>query len=62
MFFFAFNRKTPIWLVEVVYGRIGTRGRRIRYVVEDKDEARKLVRRNLPRRATDRKRIGPHKW
>jgi hypothetical protein len=32
------------WLVEVVYGRIGARGWRIRYVAENKDEARKLVR------------------
>ena len=46
------------WLVDVVYGRIGASGRRIRYVARDKDEARKLVRRSLRRRATARKRIG----
>lgn len=32
--------------------------RRIRYVVQDKHEARKLVRRTLQRRATARKRVG----
>jgi hypothetical protein len=46
------------WLVDVIYGRIGARGRRIRYVVQDQDEARKLVRRSLRRRATARGRIG----
>jgi hypothetical protein len=46
------------WLVDVVYGRIGASGRRIRYAVENKEEARKLVRRSLRRRATARKRIG----
>jgi|SRR6516164_4764468 hypothetical protein len=46
------------WLVDVVYGRIGTCGRRICYVAENEDKARKLARRNLRRRATARKRIG----
>jgi hypothetical protein len=46
------------WLVDVTYGRIGTRGRRIRYVVKDESEARKLVRENLRRRATAERRIG----
>ncbi|MGA2606631.1 MAG: WGR domain-containing protein [Terriglobia bacterium] len=46
------------WLVDVTYGRIGTRGRRIRHVVQDEDEARKLVRENLRRRATAKRRIG----
>ncbi|MGO9402871.1 MAG: hypothetical protein ACLPVW_05290 [Terriglobales bacterium] len=60
------------WLVDVTYGRIGTRGRRIRYVVKDESEARKLVRENLRRRATAKRRIGvayqfrqliePHQW
>ena len=60
------------WLVDVTYGRIGTRGRRIRYVVRDEGEARKLVRDNLLRRATAKRRIGvayqfrqlvdPQKW
>jgi hypothetical protein len=40
------------WLVDLVYGRLGTRGWRICYVVNDKDEARKLMRRSLRRRAT----------
>lgn len=46
------------WLVDVTFGRIGTRGRRIRCVVQDKNVARKLVRENLRRRATAQKRIG----
>ena len=46
------------WLVDVTYGRIGTRGRRLRYVVGNEAEARKLVHKNLRRRATARKRIG----
>ncbi len=46
------------WLVDVTYGRIGTRGRRIRYVVQNENEARKLVRENLRRRATAERRIG----
>lgn len=60
------------WLVDVTYGRIGTRGRRIRYVVRDETEARNLVRENLRRRATAKRRIGvayqftgmfdPEKW
>ena len=60
------------WLVDVTYGRIGTRGRRIRCVVSDENAARKMVRENLRRRATAEKRIGvayqfrelgdPQKW
>lgn len=46
------------WLVEVTYGRIGTPGRRLRYVARDEAEARKLVRHTLRRRATAKKRIG----
>jgi hypothetical protein len=46
------------WLVEVTYGRIGTPGRRLRYVAGDAAEARKLVQRSLRRRATAKKRIG----
>ena len=45
-------------LVDVTYGRIGTRGQRIRYVVPDETAARKLVRENLRRRATAKQRIG----
>jgi len=60
------------WLVDITYGRIGTRGRRIRYAVHSEAEAKKLVRESLLRRATARKRIGvpyrfcqltdPHQW
>jgi hypothetical protein len=46
------------WLVEVTYGRIGTPGRIVRYVVGNEAEARKLVRKTLRRRSTARKRIG----
>lgn len=46
------------WLVEITYGRIGTSGRRLRYVVGSEEEARQLVNRTLRRRATARKRIG----
>jgi hypothetical protein len=46
------------WLVDVTYGRIGTRGRRLRFVAGDEAEERKLVHKNLRRRATARKRIG----
>jgi hypothetical protein len=45
-------------LVDVTYGRIGTRGRRIRYAVPDETAARKLVRDNLRRRATAKQLIG----
>jgi hypothetical protein len=47
-----------VWLVEVTYGRIGAPGRRVRYVVGDEAEARKLVQRTLRRRATAKTRIG----
>jgi hypothetical protein len=46
------------WLVDVTYGRIGTPGRRLRYIACDEAEARKLVHKTLRRRATARKRIG----
>ncbi len=46
------------WLVEVTYGRIGTPGRRLRYVAGDEVEARKLVHHCLRRRATAKQRIG----
>lgn len=46
------------WMVEVSYGRIGTPGRRLRYIAGDKAEARKLVQRSLRRRATAPRRIG----
>ncbi|MGB8031446.1 MAG: WGR domain-containing protein [Terracidiphilus sp.] len=60
------------WLVEITYGRIGTKGRSIRYAVQDEIQAKKLVRDTLRRRASARKRIGvsyrffqlvdPHQW
>jgi hypothetical protein len=46
------------WLVEITYARIGTQGRRQRYVVSGEEEARQLVRKTLGRRATAKKRIG----
>ena len=60
------------WLVDITYGRIGTRGRRIRHLVQDEAEAKKLVRESLRRRSTAKRRIGvsyrfcqlidPHQW
>jgi hypothetical protein len=46
------------WLVEITYGRIGTSGRRLRYVVSGEEDARQLVRKTLRRRATAKRRIG----
>lgn len=46
------------WLVDITYGRIGTRGRKIRYAVSDESQARKLVRESLRRKASAKKRIG----
>jgi hypothetical protein len=46
------------WLVDITYGRIGTRGRRIRHVVSDETEAKKVVRESLRRRASAKRRIG----
>jgi hypothetical protein len=47
-----------VWLVDVTYGRIGTRGHRRRYVADDEAGARKIVRQTLCRRATAKQRIG----
>lgn len=46
------------WLVKITYGRIGTKGRRIRYAVQNEIQATKLVRDTLRRRASARKHIG----
>src|SRR5512135_2449781 len=46
------------WSVEIGYGRIGTAGRSRRYVVCDEEEARRLVRSILKRRASLPRRIG----
>ena len=46
------------WLVDVTYGRIGSRGRTVRYVAASEADARKIVRHCLQRRATAPKRIG----
>jgi predicted DNA-binding WGR domain protein len=46
------------WLVDVTFGRIGSRGRTMRHVAGDEAAARKIVRRCLQRRATAPKRIG----
>lgn len=47
-----------VWVVDITYGRIGTRGRRIRYSANDETEARGVVRSKLNRRSTAKKRIG----
>ena len=46
------------WLVDVTYGRIGSRGRTVRHVASDEAEARRIVRRCLLRRMTAPRRIG----
>lgn len=46
------------WLVDVTYGRIGSRGRMVRYVAADEAGARNIVRHCLERRATAPRRIG----
>lgn len=46
------------WLVEITFGRIGSPGRRLRYVAGDEAEARKLIHHSLCRRATATRRIG----
>src|SRR5689334_7259368 len=46
------------WLVDVTYGRIGSRGRLVRYVAADEAGARKIVRHCVQRRATAPRRIG----
>ena len=46
------------WLVEITFGRIGSNGTRIRHAVSDEYAARKMVHKNLRRRASAPKRIG----
>ena len=46
------------WLVEVTFGRIGARGRTVRYVTDDELAARRRVLTCLRRRASAPKRIG----
>ncbi len=46
------------WLVDVTFGRIGSRGRTVRYVACDEAAARKIVRHCLQRRTTAPRRIG----
>ena len=46
------------WMVEAIYGRIGSRGRTVRHVAADEAAARKIVRHCLQRRATAPRRIG----
>ena len=46
------------WLLDVTFGRIGTHGHQIRYVVGGPNEAKKLINQTLRRRSTAKKRIG----
>lgn len=46
------------WLVTITFGRIGTHGRTIVYVVDDERQARRLVTACLRVRATAPRRIG----
>ena len=46
------------WIVDVSFGRIGARGRTVRYAPGDAREARRLIRAALRRRGTAHARIG----
>ena len=46
------------WLVDVTYGRIGSRGHLVRHVVEGDVQARSVVKDLLRRRSSARRRIG----
>lgn len=60
------------WLVEVKFGRIGAKGRRLVSALDDEHAARRMVRKRLQRRDRAPKRIGvayrtlelwdPHAW
>jgi predicted DNA-binding WGR domain protein len=60
------------WLVEVKFGRIGARGRTLRFTPDDEPAARRMVRERLQRRSGAPGRIGvayqtlelwdPHGW
>lgn len=60
------------WLVEVRFGRIGARGRTLRFIVDDEPAARRMVRERMQRRNGAPGRIGvpyrtlelrdPHCW
>jgi len=47
-----------MWLVDVEFGRIGSKGRRLRHAFSDEPAARAYVRQSLRRRATASARIG----
>jgi hypothetical protein len=52
-----------MWIVEVAFGRIGSHGRRLRYVFASEPAARVFVDRRLRRRATAPARIGvAYRW
>ena len=61
-----------VWLVEVRFGRIGAKGRMLRFIVDDELAARRMVRERLQRRNRAPGRIGvayrtmelwdPHGW
>ena len=47
-----------VWLVEVRFGRIGAKGRMLRFIVDDEPAARRMVRERLQRRNRAPGRIG----
>lgn len=47
-----------VWVVDIVYGRIGARGTHIRYSAPDEASAQRIVQSKLNRRASAKKRIG----
>lgn len=46
------------WLIDAIYGRIGSQGRTVHYVAADQAQARNIVRHCLQRRVTAPRRIG----
>lgn len=47
-----------VWLVEVRFGRIGARGRMLRFIVDDEPAAKRMVLERLQRRSRAPGRIG----
>lgn len=47
-----------VWLVDVTYGRIGTRGTSPRYVIDNEAGARKVLRHDLRCQTIAKQRIG----
>lgn len=46
------------WVIEISYGRIGARGRKVTYSSDDEQAAKRIIRHCLKRRSTAPRRIG----